>query len=125
MKISLTSVHVEDPIKAFEFYTQKLGFVEKIYMPEAQVAIIVSPEDSEGTALLLEPSDNPIAKNYMEGLYEQNLPAIVLGVKDIKQEYKKLKEKGVEFTKEPTQTDWGYEAIFDDTCGNLIQLAQQ
>lgn len=125
MKIPLTSIHVDDPVKAFEFYTQKLGFVEKMYMPEAQVAIIAAAEYPDGTQLLLEPSDNPIAKKYMEGLYEQDIPAITFGVEDLQQEYEKLLDYGVEFVKEPTKTDWGYEAVFDDTCGNYIQLVQQ
>lgn len=124
MKIQLTSIHVDDPIKAFKFYTEILDFKEQMYMPDAYLAIVVSPEDPEGTALLLEPSDNPIAKDYKEGLYEEGLPAIVFGVEDIKKEYKRLKGKGVVFKKEPTKTDWGYEAIFDDTCGNYIQLVQ-
>ncbi|MCW9705664.1 VOC family protein [Fodinibius salsisoli] len=124
MKIQLTSVHVDDPIKAFEFYTQVLGFKEHMYMPDAYVAIVVSPEEPEGTALLLEPSDNPIAQKYKEGLYREGIPAIVFSVPDIKKEYERLKEQGVKFKKEPTQTDWGWEAVFDDTCGNYIQLAQ-
>lgn len=125
MKISMTSVHVNDPMEAFEFYTETLDFKEQMYIPEASLAIVVSPEDPDGTALLLEPSDNPIAKEYKEGLYEQGIPMIVFGVGDIQKEYEKLKDRGVEFTKEPTKTDWGYEAVFDDTCGNYIQLAQQ
>lgn len=124
MKISMTSVHVNDPMEAFEFYTKTLDFKEQMYIPEASLAIVVSPEDPDGTALLLEPSDNPIAKKYKEGLYEQEIPVIVFGVGDIQKEFEKLKGRGVEFTKEPTKTDWGYEAVFDDTCGNYIQLAQ-
>lgn len=124
MKIQLTSVHVNDPIEAFKFYTEILGFEKQMYMPEAYVAIVVSPEDSEGTALLLEPSDNPIAKKYKEGLYEQGIPAITFGVENLHAEYERLKQLGVTFKKEPTQTDWGYEAVFDDTSGNFIHLAQ-
>ncbi len=124
MKISMTSVHVDDPKEAFKFYTGTLGFEEQMYMPEADLAIVVSPEDPDGTTLLLEPSGNPIAKDYKEGLYDEGIPVIVFGTDDIHKEYEKLKDKGVEFTKEPTKTDWGYEAVFDDTCGNLIQIAQ-
>lgn len=124
MKISLTNVHVDDPIKAFKFYTEVLGFAERLYMPDANLAIVHSPEDANGTGLLLEPSDHPIARAYKEGLYEEGYPAIVLGVEDIQKEYDRLKKAGVAFTKEPTKTDWGFEAVFDDTCGNLIQLAQ-
>lgn len=124
MKIQLTGIYVFDPVKAFDFYTKTLGFKEQLFVPDAQLAIVVSPEEPDGTALLLEPSDNPIAKEYMGKLYESGLPSIVFSTKDIQAEYEHLKNKGVRFTKSPTQTDWGYEAIFDDTCGNLIQLAQ-
>lgn len=124
MKIVLTSVHVTDPVKAFRFYTEVLGFIERVYMPEAHLAIVASPEDPNGTGLLLEPSDNPIAKTYMEGVYQAGLPVIVFGVDDIQKEYERLKEKGVVFTQEPTKSDQGIAAVFDDTCGNHIQLFQ-
>lgn len=125
MKIQLTSIYVDDPIEAFKFYTDTLGFIEQLYMPKANLAIVVSPEEGDGTALLLEPSDNPIAKEYMTKLYDAGLPSIVFSTEDIQKEYKQLKNLGVEFKKEPTKTEWGYEAIFDDTCGNWIQIAQQ
>jgi predicted enzyme related to lactoylglutathione lyase len=124
MKIGLTSVFVDDPGKAFRFYTEVLGFVEKMYVPEAALAIVVSPEDPDGTGLLLEPNDNPIARPYQEALYQQGLPAIVFGVEDIQKEYERLTQRGVVFRGEPTTTEWGTQALFDDTCGNLIQLHQ-
>ncbi len=124
MKIKLTSVFVNDPVAAFKFYTEVLGFVKKMYMPEANLAIVVSPEEPEGTALLLEPNDNPIAKTYQEALYKAGLPPIVFGVEDIQKEYERLKKLGVVFRKEPTKTEWGIETLFEDTCGNLIQLHQ-
>ncbi|MEX0662648.1 MAG: VOC family protein [Balneolaceae bacterium] len=125
MKIQLTSIYVNDPVEAFKFYTEILGFKEQMFMPEANLAIVVSPEEPEGTAILLEPSDNPIAKEYMVKLYEAGLPPIIFSVKDIQNEYKRLTKLDVEFKKKPTQMDWGWEAIFDDTCGNWIQLAQK
>lgn len=124
MKIALTNVYVDDPIKAFKYYTEVLGFVEKLYMPEANLAIVVSPEDQEGTSLLLEPNDNPIAKSYQDALRKAGLPSIVFGVEDVQQEYERLKKLGATFTQEPTKTDWGVEAVLDDTCGNFIQIAQ-
>ena len=124
MKITLTSIFVDDPIKAFKFYTEVLGFAERMYIPEAYLAIVVSPEDPNGTGLLLEPSDNPIVKPSRDGLYTQGLPSIVFGAEDIQSEYERLKARGVVFRSEPTKTDWGFEAVFEDTCGNLIQLAQ-
>ena len=124
MKIALTSVFVDDPGKAFKFYTEVLGFVERMYIPEAQLAIVASPEEPGGTGLLLEPNGNPIAKTYQEAIYKEGLPAIVFGVDDIQQEYERLKNLGVGFRSEPTKTDWGTQAVFEDSCGNLIQLHQ-
>lgn len=124
MKIAMTSVHVDDPIKAFKFYTEVLGFAERLYMPEYFLAIVASPEEVNGTGLLLEPSDNPIAKAYKEGLYHSELPCIVFGVEDAQQEYERLKARGVVFKQEPTKTDFGTTAVFDDTQGNLIQIHQ-
>jgi predicted enzyme related to lactoylglutathione lyase len=124
MKIALTSVFVDDPGKAFKFYTEVLGFVERMYIPEAQLAIVVSPEEPGGTGLLLEPNYNPIAKTYQEAIYKEGLPAIVFGVEDIQEEYERLKNLGVVFRGEPTKTDWGTQAVFEDSCGNLIQLHQ-
>jgi predicted enzyme related to lactoylglutathione lyase len=125
MKISLVSVIVNDPIKAFKFYTETLGFVEKMYMPEMQLAIVVSPEDPNGTALLLEPNANPISQTFQEAVYALGLPPIIFGVADVQKEYERLKKLGVEFRQEPTKTEWGIQAIFEDTCGNLIQISQQ
>jgi predicted enzyme related to lactoylglutathione lyase len=124
MKIALTSVTVNNPVEAFTFYTEVLGFVKRLYVPEAALAIVASPEDPDGTGLLLEPSDNPIAKTFQEAVYQAGLPVIVFGTEDIQKECERLKALGVVFKKEPTKTDWGTEAIFEDTCGNLIQLAQ-
>jgi predicted enzyme related to lactoylglutathione lyase len=124
MKISLTSVFVDDPVKAFKFYTEVLGFVERMYMPEAWLAIVASPEEPDGTGLLLEPNNNPIGKTYQQAIYEQGLPAIVFGVEDVQKEYERLKGLGVAFSQEPTKMDWGTQAVFDDTCGNYIQIHQ-
>lgn len=124
MKIALTSVPVKSPVEAFKFYTEILGFVKKLYMPEANVAIVVSPEEPDGTALLLEPNANPIAKTFHEALYKAELPPIVFGVEDIQKESERLKKLGVVFRQEPTKTEWGTQALFEDTCGNLIQLHQ-
>lgn len=124
MKIALTSIFVHDPITAFKFYTEVLGFVEKLYMPELKLAIVASPEEPNGTGLLLEPNDSPLARTYQQGLFEHGLPCIVFGVADIAREFKKLTDKGVIFRKEPVKTDAGTQALFEDTCGNLVQLYQ-
>jgi predicted enzyme related to lactoylglutathione lyase len=124
MKIALTSLIVNNPIEAYTFYTEILGFAKRMYMPEANLAIIVSPEEPNGTGLLLEPNDNPISKTFQEALYQQGLPAIVFGVEDLQKEFERLKKLGVVFRKQPTKSEWGFAAVFEDTCGNLIQIHQ-
>jgi predicted enzyme related to lactoylglutathione lyase len=122
MKIALTSIYVDDPSKAFEFYIQKLGFIKRIYQPDANLAIVASPEDPFGTGLLLEPNDSPIARAYQSALYQAGLPAIVLGVPDVQQVYRRLKNMGVVFQSEPVISEHGTQAVFDDTCGNFVQI---
>ncbi len=124
MKIALTSVHVKDPVAAHAFYTETLGFISRMFMPEANLAIVAAPDDPEGTGLLLEPSDNPIAETYRSGIYASGLPTIVLGTTDVRAECERLKALGVTFTQEPQTAEWGTTAVFDDTCGNLIQIHQ-
>ncbi len=124
MKLGMVSIFVYNPIEAFKFYTEVLGFEEKMFMPEAHVAIVTAPDGPDGPLILLEPAENPIAKNYHTQLYEANIPCMVFSVENIDEEYNRLKQKGVVFRKEPQKTEYGSEAIFDDTCGNLIQLHQ-
>jgi predicted enzyme related to lactoylglutathione lyase len=124
MKLALTSIHVDDPIAAFKFYTTVLGFVERQYLPEHLLAIVTSPDDPDGTGLLLEPSDNPIAKAYQSGVYQAGMPVIVFGTNDIHSDHERLKAKGVVFRGRPETTEWGTSVVFEDTCGNLIQLHQ-
>ncbi len=124
MKIAMTSVFVNDPKDAFTFYTEVLGFTERMYMPEMNLAIVVSPEDPGGTGLLLEPNGNLGADTFQAGLYAAGVPVIVFGTADIQAEYARLQERGVVFRQEPTVTDFGTVATFEDTCGNLIQLFQ-
>ncbi|MFC6356041.1 VOC family protein [Luethyella okanaganae] len=124
MRVKMCSVHVDDPATAFEFYTTVLGFDPLMVKPEYFLYIVRSPEDRNGVGLLLEPSDNPIAKVYKEGLYASDMAAIVLGVPDVQAEYDRLSGLGVRFLGAPTSDPYGVSAIFDDTCGNLIQLHQ-
>jgi predicted enzyme related to lactoylglutathione lyase len=124
MKIALTSIPVNDPIQAHQFYTEVLGFISRLYMPEAYLAIVASPEEPNGTGLLLEPNNNPLSKTFQEGVFNAGLPLIVFGVEDIHQEAERLQKLGVKFTREPTKNDMGFEAVFNDTCGNYIQLFQ-
>jgi hypothetical protein len=95
-----------------------------MYVPEANLAIVASPEEPDGTGLLLEPNENPIAKAYQNALYTAGLPAIVFSVKDIKSEFERLRGLGVVFKKKPTETQYGIESVFEDTCGNFVQLIQ-
>ena len=124
MKIALTNVYVRDVSAAYDFYTNVLGFQTKMRMPEHQLAIVVSPEDPDGTALLLEPNGNPIARTYQEALRSAKLPVMVFAVDDVHAEHARLKAAGVEFQQEPTTTAWGIQAVLDDTCGNYVQLHQ-
>ena len=125
MKIILTKIFVNDQDKALEFYTEMLGFVKKndVASGEYRWLTVVSPDDQNGTELLLELNDNPVAQAYQRGIFEQGIPATSFGVEDIHAEYEKLKGRGVKFTMEPTKV-YGQVtiAVFDDNCGNLIQM---
>ncbi|MEI7028043.1 VOC family protein [Paenibacillus sp. y28] len=112
------------PLEAHRFYTEVLGFITRLYIPEAYLAIVASPEEPDGTGLLLEPNNNPIAKTYQEALYKGGFPVIVMSAENIHEEFDKLRQRGVVFRKEPAKTDVGIEAIFEDSCGNLIQIFQ-
>ena len=124
MRIKMCGVHVVDPAAAFVFYTDTLGFEPLLVVPEANLYIVRSPEDPDGVGLLLEPSDNPVAAAYRDGVYAAGMPAIVLGVKDVRAEYDRLTDAGVLFTEGPTTDEAGTHAVFDDTSGNYVQLHQ-
>lgn len=120
----MCGIHVNDPGQAFDFYTRTLGFDSLLSVPEADLYIVKSPEDPEGVGLLLEPSGNPIAKAYQQGLYGAGLPVIVFGVRDVAGEYERLSAAGVRFAAGPVTDASGTHAVFDDTCGNYVQLHQ-
>ena len=128
MKIKLTSVSIADYDKALKFYTEVLGFVKKHDIPLGQGArwlTVVSREEPDGTELLLEPNaDYPAMKALKESLVKDGIPFTAFQVDDIQQEYARMKKLGVEFTMEPTNVGMSIVAIFDDTCGNLIQIFQ-
>ncbi|KKK38098.1 glyoxalase [Mesobacillus campisalis] len=127
MKIIVTSIFVEDQERALEFYSETLGFVKKHDVPSGEYRWItlVSPDEQDGTELLLEPNVHPAAKEYQEKLFAEGIPVTMFGVPDIDAEYKRLMDKGVKFTMEPTKMSEVKIAVFDDTCGNLIQIIQQ
>lgn len=128
MKITLTSVSIDDYDKALKFYTQVLDFVKKRDIPlgnGARWITVVSPDEPNGTELLLEPNaDYPAMKALKESLVKDGIPFTAFQVDDIQKEYARLKKLGVEFTMEPTNMGMTTVAIFDDTCGNLIQIYQ-
>ena len=126
MKIKLESVSIGDYDKALEFYTSKLGFVKKQDIPMGpgvRWLTVVSPEDPNGPELLLEPNaEYPAMKALKESLVKDGIPFTAFLVDDVHKEYDRLKKLGVEFTMEPTTMGGAIVAIFDDTCGNLIQI---
>jgi catechol 2,3-dioxygenase-like lactoylglutathione lyase family enzyme len=127
MKIVVTSVLVDDQAKALDFYTNVLGFQKKADIPmgEARWLTVVSPQDPDGTELLLEPDAHPAARPFKNALVEDGIPYTSFGVDDVKAEFNRLRDRGVRFTQEPLEMGPVTTAVFDDTCGNLIQIAQQ
>jgi predicted enzyme related to lactoylglutathione lyase len=126
MKIKLSSVFVDDQDKALNFYTEVLGFVKKTEIPlgEAKWLTVVSPEGPDDIELLLEPNGNLAAKTFQEAIFQQGIPLTAFAVNDIEKEYKRMTELGVVFHQKPTNVGPAIIAVFDDTCGNLIQLYQ-
>lgn len=127
MKIKLNSILVDNQDKALKFYTEVLGFVKKTEIPlgEFKWLTVVSSEEPDGTELVLEPNSNPAAKEFQSALFKQGIPLTAFAVEDIQKEYERLKKLGVKFTQEPTQAGSATIAVFNDTCGNLIQLYQE
>ena len=127
MRIVVTSVLVDDQEKALRFYEDVLGFERKADIPmgEARWLTVVSPQDPDGTELLLEPDGHPAAGPFKAALVEDGIPYTSFAVDDVDTEYRRLRALGVTFTQEPVQMGPVTTAVFDDTCGNLIQIAQQ
>lgn len=127
MKIMVTSIFVENQDKALEFYSEKLGFVKKEDVPvgEFRWITLVSPVEQDGTELLLEPNNHPAAKEYQKKIFADGIPATMFGVADTNKEYKRLLKQGLKFTMEPTKMGELTIAVFDDTCGNLIQIVEK
>ncbi|MDQ0427521.1 catechol 2,3-dioxygenase-like lactoylglutathione lyase family enzyme [Planomicrobium stackebrandtii] len=126
MNIIVTSLFVEDQDKALEFYSGTLGFVKKhdIPMGEFRWITVVSPDHQQGTELVLEPNVHPAAREYQQKIFAEGVPATMFGVEDVQKEFERLLDHGVSFTIEPTEMGNVKIAVFDDTCGNLIQIAQ-
>ncbi|MEE1941809.1 VOC family protein [Streptomyces sp. TRM 70361] len=125
MRIHLSSIHVDDQDKALRFYTEVLGFRKKTEVPlgEHRWLTVVSPEDPDGTELVLEPDDHPAVGPYKAALADDGIPVTSFAVDDVHAEFDRLRGLGVHFTQEPLETGPVTTAVLDDTCGNLIQLA--
>lgn len=126
MQIKLTSVMVNDQNKALKFYTEVLGFVKKTDIPmgEAKWLTVVSPEGPDDIELLLEPMGFPPAKTFQEALFKAGIPSTSFFVEEIQKEYDRMRKLGVVFRTEPTPAGPATIAVFEDTCGNLIQIYQ-
>ena len=126
MRIVLASVLVDDQDKALRFYTEVLGFVKKTDVPLGahRWLTVVSPDDPDGVELVLEPDEHPAVRPFKRALVEDGIPFTSFSVKDVNAEYKRLVGAGVRFTQPPVDLGPVATAVFDDTCGNLIQIAQ-
>lgn len=126
MKIYVASVFVDDQEKALRFYTDVLGFAKKNDIPlgEHRWLTVVAPDQPNGTELLLEPDSHPAARPFKEALVEDGIPFTSFAVDDVHAEYERLSAAGVRFTQEPVEMGLVTTAVFDDTCGNLIQIAR-
>jgi predicted enzyme related to lactoylglutathione lyase len=124
MKVKLTSVMVDDQEKALRFYTKVLGFVKKRDIPlgEHRWLTVVSAEEQDGPEVVLEPLGFEPARVYQKALFEAGIPFTAFHVNDVEKEYQRLKALGVGFSMEPTSIGTAKLAVFDDTCGNNIQL---
>ena len=125
MRITLTSVFVDDQEKALRFYTDVLGFVAKNDVPMGvhRWLTVVSPEQPDGVELVLEPDEHPAARVYKQGLVADGIPYNSFSVTDVQAEYDRLTALGVRFTQPPTEMGPVTTAVLDDTCGNLLQIA--
>lgn len=126
MRIHLSSVFVDDQDKALQFYTEVLGFTKKMEVPlgDARWLTVASPENPNGTELVLEPDGHPAVKPFKEALVADGIPFTSFAVDDVNKEFERLRGLGVQFTQEPAEMGSVTTAVFDDTCGNLIQIAQ-
>ena len=126
MKIKLTSVYVDDQDKALRFYTEALGFVKKADFSRGPYRwlTVASAEEPDGAELQLARNDNPAAKAFQQAMFQQGQPAAMFYTDDVQRDYERMKAAGAEFTMPPTKATGSTIAMLNDTCGNLIQIAQ-
>ena len=127
MRIVVSNIYVDDQDKALAFYTSKLGFVKKTDIPlgAARWLTVVAPNDRDGTELLLEPDSHPAVGPFKSALAQDGIPFTSFAVEDVHAEYERLRSAGVVFTQPPVAMGPVTTAVLEDTCGNLIQLAQK
>jgi catechol 2,3-dioxygenase-like lactoylglutathione lyase family enzyme len=128
MRIVVSNIFVDDQDKALAFYTEKLGFVKKTEVPlggTMRWLTVVSPDDRDGTELVLEPDSHPAVGPFKRALVQDGIPFASFGVDDVRAEYERLRAEGIVFTQPPVAMGPVTTAVLDDTCGNLIQLAQK
>ena len=126
MKIKLTSVYVDDQEKALRFYTEVLGFTKKADFSNGPFRwlTVTSPEEPDGTELQLALNNNSAAKTYQQAIFQQGKPAVMFYTDDVKGDFVRIKTRGAEFTRPPTEVTGSTIAQLNDTCGNLIQITQ-
>lgn len=124
MRLSLVSIPVQDPIKAHEIYTSRLGFVSKEFDENARLAIVVSAEDPVGTSILLEPCQGSFAQNYQKSAFDANLPIVILGTSNVEAEIERLTAVGVKMRPELDNPEWGLKNMFEDGCGNILMIEE-
>ncbi|MFK8012429.1 MAG: VOC family protein [Marinicellaceae bacterium] len=124
MKLSIMSIPVQNPVKAHEIYTTKLGFVSKEFDEEGMLAIVVSAEDPKGTSILLEPCKGNFAEDYQKSAYQANLPYAIFSVKNVDEEMQRLQSVGIKIRPDLDRPKWGLTHLFEDGCGNFLMLEQ-
>lgn len=126
MQLKFASVMVDDQAKALQFYTKVLGFKKMADIPMGTFRWLTvrSPDGVEGMELVLEPMAFKPARTFQAALFKAGIPATAFTTPDIKKEYKRLLKKGVVFRGEPKEMGPIIATVFEDTCGNLINLVQ-
>ena len=124
MKIAMTSIPVNDPILAHEIYTKKLGFRSLEFSAENNLAVVVSEQEPNSTALLLEPCKGTFYEKFQQSALNENLPIIIFSISNVKLELQNLQAKGIKIRTDLDRLEYGLENIFEDGCGNLIMLQE-
>jgi len=129
MRIRIVSIPVQNQEEALNFYTGKLGFVKKLDIPLGEGnrwLTVVAKEEQDGPELLLEPAPNNFEPSeiYQKALFDAGIPYTQFNVESVQEEYDRLTNLGVEFSMKPTEMGTAKLAIFNDTCGNHIQIVE-